>query len=73
MKIAGVVILIVGLIMTLTSGYTYLTKEKVVDIGDIEVTADRSHTVNWQPYVGIAILVVGGAMLLMGGKKSLAV
>ena len=71
MKQAGVIILIVGLLMTLYTGFTYVTKEKVVDLGPVEITKDNTHTVNWQPYAGVGIMVIGGVVLLLGRKKSL--
>ena len=70
MKIAGIVIMILGLIMTLYTGFTYVTKEKVVELGDLKVTRDDEHTVNWQPYVGIGVMVIGGVVLIVGRKKS---
>jgi hypothetical protein len=71
MKTAGAIILIIGLLMTLYTGFTYVTKEKVVDLGELEITKDNQHTVNWQPYVGIGVMVIGGATLILGKKKSL--
>ena len=71
MKQAGVIILIVGLLMTLYTGFTYVTKEKVVDLGPLEITKDKTHAVNWQPYAGVGIMVIGGVVLLLGRKKSL--
>lgn len=71
MKTAGIIIFIVGLLMTLYTGFTYVTKEKVVDLGEIEITKDNQHTVNWQPYVGIGAMVIGGSVLILGRKKSL--
>jgi hypothetical protein len=68
-KTAGLIILILGLLMSLYSGVTYVTKEKVVDIGDLELTMDDTHTVNWQPYVGIGIMVIGGSVLILAWKK----
>lgn len=70
MKTIGIILLIAGLLMTLYSGFTYVTKEKVVDLGEIEITTDNQHTVNWQPYVGLGVAVVGGVVLLLGRKKS---
>jgi hypothetical protein len=72
MKTAGVIILIAGLLMTLYTGFTYVTKEKVVDLGVVEITKDNQHTVNWQPYIGIGVMVIGGAFLILARKKSLA-
>ncbi len=70
MKKAGIVILLVGLVMTLYTGFTYMTKEKVVDLGALEITRDKEHVVNWQPYVGIAIMAIGAGVLLLGRKGS---
>lgn len=69
MKTAGVIILVIGLAMSLYTGFTYVTKEKVADLGGIEITADKSHRVDWQPYAGVGIMVIGGVMLFLGRKK----
>ena len=70
MKTAGIIILIVGLFMTLYTGFTYVTKEKVVDLGELEITKDNQHNVHWQPYVGIGMMVIGGVVLILDRKKS---
>lgn len=66
MKKAGMIILIVGLLMTLYTGFTYFTREKVVGLGKLEITKDNQHAVNWQPYVGIGIMIIGGVVLVLG-------
>ena len=71
MKTAGIIVLVVGLLMTVYTGFTYVTKEKVVDLGELEITKDKQHDVNWQPYVGIGVMVIGGAVLMLARKKSL--
>jgi len=68
-KTAGIILLVVGLVMTLYTGFTYVTKEKVVDLGNLEITADDHQSVQWQPYVGIGTMVIGGAALLLSKKK----
>jgi uncharacterized membrane protein YidH (DUF202 family) len=72
MKKAGIIIVIIGLLMTVYTGFTFVTKEKVVDLGELQITKDNQHYVNWQPYVGIGIMVIGGAVFILGRKKSLA-
>ena len=71
MKTIGIILLIVGLLMTIYTGFTYVTKEKVVDLGSVEITNDKDHNVHWQPYVGVGAMVIGGAVLLLGRKKAL--
>jgi hypothetical protein len=70
MKTAGILLLLVGLLMTLYTGFTYETKEKVVDLGKLEITKDNEHNVHWQPYFGIGMMVVGGVVLILDRKKS---
>ena len=43
-KTVGLVILVIGLLMTLYTGFNYVTREKVVDLGSIEITADKEHS-----------------------------
>jgi uncharacterized membrane protein YidH (DUF202 family) len=70
LKTAGIVLLILGLLMTLYTGFNYVTKEKVVDLGELQITKDKEHSVNWQPYLGIGVMVIGGVVLVLGRKKS---
>ena len=70
MKTAGIILLVVGLFMTLYTGFTFVTKEKVVDLEELQITKDNQHAINWEPYVGIGAMVIGGALLMFGRKKS---
>ena len=73
MKTAGIIILMLGLAMTLYTGFTYVTKDKVVELGDLVITKDKEHSVNWQPYLGIGVMIIGGVVLIMSRKKPLAI
>jgi uncharacterized membrane protein len=64
----GIVLLVLGAAMLIWTGFSYTKKEKVVDAGPIQISADRQHTVNWPPYAG-GILVLGGIVLLVTSKK----
>jgi hypothetical protein len=48
---------------------TYTTREKVVDIGPLEITAEKTNTIPLPPIVGAVALVSGFAFLFMGIKK----
>jgi len=69
MKKAGIAIIIVGLLLTIITAFTFFTREKVVDIGNLEITANKRHHLKWSPLVGIAVMGVGGVVLLMSSKK----
>jgi hypothetical protein len=69
MKIAGIVLIVVGLISLAYGGITYTSREKVLDIGPIEATAERNKTVPLPPRVGGAALIAGVGLLVLGSKK----
>ena len=65
----GIVLLVAGIAMLIWTGFTYTKKEKIVDAGPIQISADRQKSVSWPPYAG-GILVVAGVILLVTAKKS---
>ncbi len=69
MKKAGIAIIIIGLLFTIVTGFKFFTREKVMDIGSLKITTSEPHKVNWSPYLGVGIMVVGGVILLVGNKK----
>ncbi|MBG0780914.1 MAG: hypothetical protein H0S84_01455 [Bacteroidales bacterium] len=69
MKILGISILLIGLVITLITGFNYVTREKVMDIGDMEVTVNKNHSVAWSPIAGAVVMAIGGGILLFGVKK----
>jgi uncharacterized membrane protein len=68
-KTIGIVLIIIGVAMLIWTGFTYTKKEKIVDAGPIEISADRQKTVNWPPYLG-GILLIGGIVIVATSKKS---
>ena len=69
MKQTGIALLIIGLLITAFAGFKYVTKEKVVDIGKLEITRDKNHFLAWSPFLGLAIMLAGGGVLFYGIKK----
>jgi hypothetical protein len=69
MKRLGIVLLIIGLVLTLITGFRFVTKEKVVDLGNLEITKSDPHKVDWSPYLGIGIMVLGGILLFVSPRR----
>ena len=69
MKVLGIVFVVLGAIMLIWTGFTYTKKEKIVDAGPIQISADREKSVNWPPYAG-GVLLIGGIALVALSKKS---
>lgn len=64
----GIILVVIGIIAFAYQGITYTTREKVVDIGPIHMTAEKTKTLPLPPIVG-GIALVGGIVLLVVGKK----
>ena len=69
MKKGGIFIIVVGLVLTIFTAFTIFTKEKVVEIGSVEITADKPHHLNWSPLIGIVIMGIGGIVVWSSYKK----
>ncbi|MDY0253818.1 MAG: hypothetical protein RBR30_05345 [Tenuifilaceae bacterium] len=66
MKKIGIVILGIGLLITIVTSVSFVTREKVVDVGDINISRNKNHSLAWSPIVGIVAMAVGGGLLLIG-------
>jgi hypothetical protein len=64
----GVILIVLGLVGLAWGGFTYTTREKVVDIGPLHATRDQTHTVLLPPIAG-ALALIGGIVLLVAGRK----
>ncbi len=65
----GIILIVLGAILLIWTGFTYTKKEKIVDAGPIQISADRQKTVNWPPYAG-GIILVAGVVVMLTAKKS---
>ena len=70
-KTIGILLLVVGIVMLIWTGFSYTKKEKLVDAGPVQIEADRQKSVNWPPYAG-GILVIGGVILLAASGRRTA-
>jgi uncharacterized membrane protein YidH (DUF202 family) len=68
--VIAIVLIIVGIVAFAYQGITYTSKEKVVDLGPLQVTANKTNTIPLPPIVGGIALVGGIVLLLVGNKKT---
>ena len=63
MKLIGVILVVFGIVALALGGIRYTTREKVLDIGPVEATAERQHSIPLSPIVGLA--AIGGGIVLV--------
>jgi uncharacterized membrane protein HdeD (DUF308 family) len=71
MKIAGIILIIIGVLALVYQGFTYTQTKKDLQIGSLEINHQEQHSVWVPPVVGAACIVVGVAAVALGaGTKS---
>ena len=68
MRNLGFVLIVIGLIMMVITGFNFVTEKKVVDLGPLEVNKEEHHPVQWSPIVG-GVLLIGGIILIVTDKN----
>ncbi len=63
-KTAGIILIVVGVLILAYQGFTYTTREKVIDVGPIQATKESRKTVPIPPVIGVAALA-GGIILVV--------
>jgi len=69
MRLAGIVLIVVGILALAYQGITYTTHKKVLDIGPIQATKEERNTIPIPPILGVLALV-GGIVILASGRRT---
>lgn len=67
--ILGIILIIIGIVALVYQGISYTKKEKVLDLGPIEATAEKEKTIPIPPIVGGLLLIGGVALVITGARK----
>jgi drug/metabolite transporter (DMT)-like permease len=66
----GVVLIVLGVLALVYQGITYTTREKVVDVGPLKITADKEKNIPLPPVLGILALAGGVVLVVVGTRRS---
>jgi len=68
--IIAIMLIALGIAAFAYQGITYTTREKVIEIGPLQMTAEKTKTLPLPPIVGAIALVGGIVLLVVGSRKS---
>ncbi len=68
-KLVALALIVAGVLGLAYGGFSYTKDTTVVKLGPIEISAKEKETVNVPMWAGIGAIVVGGLLLVMGGRK----
>jgi hypothetical protein len=66
----GIILIAIGIIALAYGGITYTKREKIIDAGPLQVSADREKTIPFPPILGGICLVGGIILVIVGNKKA---
>jgi uncharacterized membrane protein len=67
--VAGIALVVLGVVALIYQGFTYTTRETVIDLGPIHATAERERTVPLSPVLGSIAVGAGVGLILAGSRK----
>lgn len=68
----GIALIALGLIALVYQGITYTTREKVVDLGPLKITAQKEKTIPLPPILGGLALAGGIVLVVVAARKSMS-
>lgn len=69
MKIAGILLILVGIAALFYGGFSYTSKKKAVDIGAIQIDKKEKHSFPVSPVLGIVVIAGGAGLIYFGAKR----
>ncbi len=71
MKLAGIILVAIGILALVYQGFTYTQTKQDAKLGPIEINHQETHSVPIPPIVGGVCIVAGVAALAAGGRTNL--
>ena len=68
--LVGITLILLGIVAFAYQGITYTSREKIIDIGPLQATAETKKTIPLSPVLGGLALVAGIVLVVVGAKKS---
>jgi uncharacterized membrane protein YidH (DUF202 family) len=70
LKIVALALIAAGILGLMYGSFTYTKNTHEAKIGPIEMAVKEKETVNVPVWAGVGAIVVGAALLLVGGRKT---
>jgi hypothetical protein len=67
--ITGLALIVVGIGALVFQRFTYTSREKIIDLGAIEATANTQKTIPLSPILGGVAIASGIGLVIIGRKK----
>jgi uncharacterized membrane protein YidH (DUF202 family) len=70
MKVIALLLIVGGVLGLVYGSFSYTKETHEAKLGPVELSVKDRQTVNVPVWAGVGAIVIGGALLLFGGRKS---
>jgi len=67
-KIAGIALIVAGVLGLVYGGFSYTKETHTANVGPLELSVTESESINIPIWAGVGAIVIGGVLLVAGGK-----
>jgi hypothetical protein len=69
LALIGVVLILAGIAGLVAGRFTYTTQEKVLDVGPLQATAEKEHSIHIPDIAGIVAVLAGGILVMASRRR----
>lgn len=69
LRIAGIILLVLGLAGLLTGGFSFTRNTTKAEIGPLKLQVQEKESVNVPQWLSVGAMLVGGVLLVLGFKR----
>lgn len=69
LRLAGIALIAVGILGLVYGSFSFTKETHQAKIGPIELSIKDKQTVNVPVWAGVGAIVIGGALVIFGGKR----
>jgi uncharacterized membrane protein HdeD (DUF308 family) len=68
--VLGIVLIVAGALALAYQGFTYTTREKVIDLGPLKASVDKQKTIPLPPILGVVAMAAGVILVVVGNRRA---
>ena len=70
MRVLGIILIVLGIVGLLSGGFAWTQKDKVVDLGPVEVTRDQHRQLPIAPVIAVGLVIAGVGALAASRRQA---
>ncbi|HEY4164531.1 MAG TPA: hypothetical protein VGM59_15800 [Dongiaceae bacterium] len=70
LALIGILLILAGIAGLVVGRFSYTTEEKVLDVGPLQATAEKEHSIHIPDIAGIIAVIAGGVLVFASRRRT---